>query len=553
MSVLNSYISRSNDVREQLQHLQDVLVRLQTERDEIRGAESRRDLMSKQLAIVGEVQQLGSAMHSHPLNSASARYAMVKRIRIEHARLEGLLQQRASDAQASLQRYGEAVQQITDADWLAQRRADIDVEVAAAALGGLVPFSEYKCVRELLEQSAQSAMYEQSEQLRVELDASYAQQVACVRKCVDVLAGYAKFARQQPIETVLSTHRLRYYADSCAQLLARPSVDTCREVVAQLQTQFGANGSANAAHVVQVANELRRVWCEDHAQLDALTERLHANLADASDPTSATGTERRASMERLLNEQLHRDTLMPCTAGMQALSGFNRRLLVLESAALTAGDALVDMRTSEGQWFLDELSVMATVGIRMTELLVPASDETADTADAATMRCVRATGTVYESLRALQQGFIGSLMTDTLDGICMENESILAMIARTSSVQEGIAPVEELVAMLQRKLRGDAESELGTVAEENVRTLKTRLAALARCALQEETVDVGFSLFMRYWRLFGVFEARQLELEATIDKIEMPPAWKGLDQVKEAAEMAVCLFVALYIFMNRIL
>lgn len=526
--------------------------------------------MSKQLAIVGEVQQLGSAMQSHSLSSASSRYGMLRRTRAEHERLEMLLKQRANDDRLALQRYADVVQQITSADsaWLltARRAADADTPTLVAVddvVGGkAVPFSEYECVRKLLEQSAQSMMYTQSEQLRIELDAAYAQQTAEVRECVDMLAAYADIVRLHPIEQMLGSHRQHYYADWCAQLLARPTAETCREIGAQVRARFGADGGAmtlGIGHAANLAAQLHAALCEDAGQLQALRDRLQADTDISEDPTSLTGRVMRATMERLLSEQLQREPLLQYTVGLQALSGFNGRLLMLETAAVTAGDGLVDMRTSEGQWFLDELSCMATVGARMVELLVPAaSDARIEVAasravDTAAKRCVDATGRAYEALRALQHGFVGELLTETLEGICAENAAVLAVIARTSSLQEGIAPIEELLDVLQRQLRrqsGADGPELVRVGDmtdadcvDDVRVLKRRLDSFAQSMHAEHETNVGCRLFVRYWVLFGDVEAKQIELEATIDEIDVPVEWRNFDQLREAGKMAVCIIV----------
>lgn len=57
------------------QHLLD----LTKQREDIIASDNQRISLSKQLSLVREVESLGSAMSSHPLNSLSQRYGIFKK------------------------------------------------------------------------------------------------------------------------------------------------------------------------------------------------------------------------------------------------------------------------------------------------------------------------------------------------------------------------------------------------------------------------------------------------------------------------------------------
>lgn len=475
----------------------------------MRVDEDRRDLMSKQLAIVGEVQQLGSAMHSHPLNTASQRYALLKRTRTEHTHVRQQLELLEVANRRQLEWYATEGRRIAVTGGGA-------AAVAQAVGSVLVPPAEFVCVRELLENSAQGAMYAQCEQLLLELDASYKQQATVAQQCVRLHEQYVQAIEMQPIEPLLAAHRWHRYAEWCTYLMAQPTVVACRDVIAQFQCVFGGDAAPAPAvvhHLGHLTVQLHTAWCTATACLHALTERRQA--IDESDVVPCAGD--------------FPDERVECVR-IQMLCGFNRRMLTVEGAARAAGSHLTDARTGENggdDLLIDELALWTSLAERMVQhgSHTPPAENIHIAAD-----CVHASAALYAALQELRHVLVDELLTNTMTGIFTENVDLLAAIAQTSGLQTGIAPIDELLAtlheLLQRIRSGDAP-------EAYDRSVVQRM----RDHLDELTGRLFGSCLVRL--SFRSVLAAQRVLGECVAKLQVPHEWRGIDELANAGDLQV--------------
>ena len=74
------------------------------------------------------------------------------------------------------------------------------------------------------------------------------------------------------------------------------------------------------------------------------------------------------TLHHLLSNVQHSATSLCCIV-VSALSTLNTRWLVMEKTAMDAGDRLHELRSRDGDWFLDELLTMSLNVTQMVELL----------------------------------------------------------------------------------------------------------------------------------------------------------------------------------------
>lgn len=499
-----------------------LLDQMDEQRAEIRESETRRDRLSKQLALVGDVQQLGPAIQSHPLSTASQRYAQLKRTRLEQERCRELMGTESWRHHNDLHTYAEHIRSIANGDWLLERHRELSKATAASAAGD----AQFECVRELLESSGQHSLYAACERLRSDLVAARRQQNAVQQQCIDLIGQYDSVVRlHHSANNVLTCgHRLQRYADGCKRLSEQPTVAECRDIVAQFRQQFDEPppaAAADADDVFQLACHLQAAWHQDVAQMLNINDRLQA-LSEADANAQPLGAP----------EQL----AVADTGALQHLAGLNRRLLLAERAASRAGNSLLNMRTAEdGTWYVDEMSVLLSMAGRMAQLL----QRPDRAADAAAVRCVHATEALYAALRRLLDQLSGPLLSDMIHGIFGESPNVLGVIGGASQLQQGVRPLRDLLEDVQAHLQATVAGAASAYDGVEVARLRARLLAFGEQMEAQREGNEGAALFLRWTALFDEVEQRLEAMCAAVDEMRVPAEWLGIDQVQEAAEMSV--------------
>lgn len=101
---MNFFLSflRRDDVHNQLLLMKKHLFELSSNREEIKRLECQRSLLSKQISLVRELDALGHAMSSHPLNTLSQRYNVYKKKRNDVLLIQNILVEKAVESERML-------------------------------------------------------------------------------------------------------------------------------------------------------------------------------------------------------------------------------------------------------------------------------------------------------------------------------------------------------------------------------------------------------------------------------------------------------------------
>lgn len=552
-----------DDVYNEIKDLQSHLIDLQSKRQNLHLAETRRSLLSKQAALITEAESLGTAIRSHPLNTLSQRYGVYKRTRDEYNACKAALLDKSVECSAKLSTYLTCLENVESnaiADYLMQLNEIIAIVKSQS------PTFEFELVREFLENSAQTAIYVQSCQTYTELHNELLQQFAIVKQIFDTILQYGAVARYHP-RFAHEQHRIAKYSEWCRYLSEHRSVQDCRDIVTQFQTTVGKNALSKIPlqQVVTFSYQLQTIIGEGQFGLQNALEALNMELNHED-----------VSMKVLQISQCHEETkcainvalcddssIRKCleAAALSRLTELNAQLLTMEHSIAKSDDNSIDL-TINGKWFVEELLSHSTLifdlcrlhdlgdginHITKTISYYPHMDEP--------IRTLQSIRNIYIHLCFMNETFFNKTLGDILHGIISEDKSVLNMISAVSSLQEGLLPVPELLTNLHLQLRRVASSGVpatstaflsaeSTIAQavSDARLLRNKLRDMRTSFENSDTVSTGQILFLEFNGMFDTLEEchqRSIEL---MQKIHIPDEWRHLDQIKDSFELAVNLF-----------
>lgn len=516
--------------------MQTNLNELRIYRGVFKKCENQLDLLSKEMSLIREAETLGSAMGSHQLATISARYAIYRKTRDEFDAARNQLVQKADESEASIQAYRQCLETLKTGA-INEHQAEVD------ALSFAQIQSEFKMMRDFLESSAQSQLYAQCEQTRYDLDAAILQQITLVRKTFDDIQQYGAIVKYFP-QAYHENHRFHRFAQWSRFLVEQKTVQACRDVVLQYEQQLGVN----AAKPVQqflfgFAEQLRYTLDELNFKInrtrDRLSEEFDAVAGDDGDQQETLCDEARSTLELFL--QNDEKGSLNCVT-VTALCDINKRFLMMETAAASSGENLVDL-TTNGKWFLDELFLFSTLQTNICQIITGKGGE--EPPSKSYLAILYALNRLYACFRSMNEKFTRDILPRSIEGIIAEDRSILDAISAVSNLQPpALADLQNSLGIhLHCAVRGVA-SPNGTIeAMAVVETLKTKLRELFdnfEVAADAES-SPGKRLLLDLNQLFKDLEGAHAELMLAIDGATIVSNLE-LDQVKGAHDLAAHVF-----------
>lgn len=526
----------------QLNEMRDHLQLLLKQRTDLQQLDMNRELLSKQLAMIREAESLGTALGSHQLNSLSQRYSVYKRTKNEFDQTRQLLTDKSNECHQQIVTYLNCIEAIKTGD-LIQSLEEIDEITKPNNL------SEFILVKEFLENSAQGGTFMQSEQTRKELDSSLLQQAGVMKRLIESLIQYGNVVKFHP-RGYIDQHRQAKYAEWCRYLSDNQSVQGCRDIVIQFHNCFGENTAKQSLQpIMTFACQLQALLNDNNFKLQRTYDRLNVEIDRKDDylmKLERTYDDAKYAVDLFLREENGAIKALECVT-LTALCDLNKRLLMIENAAASSGDNLLDL-TLNGKWFLDELFVITSISNELTDLVYAHSSFEPEFVGA--MECFQASSNLYFCLRNMYHQFVDSILAETLHGIVSEESTILQMISSVSNFQEGLPPIPELLKNLHLHLRFtvlNMPSPHTNVAQD-VRELRNKFTAM-RMEFETNSAPMsspGKHLFLMFDRMFEDLDANQRKLVEKMNLLKYPDEWRKIDQIKESKDLAVS-----YIFFSR--
>ncbi|KAF7200875.1 serine/threonine-protein kinase SMG1 isoform X2 [Nothobranchius furzeri] len=512
--------------------LQDLLcqgeklqAKLQEEMDFLRGAENHPD---------------------HVILTLEKRYSEHTRLQSQQRTVQEAIRAKLTDLEQWVSQYQAAFSSL-EATQLASLLQDISSPI------DLGPPS-YVPATAFLQNAGQAHLISQCESLEAELSSLLQQRRAALRGCLEQLHSYATVALLYPQSTLLF-HRVYQWKAWLEELLREMTVDQCQHIYRQYEVLFTPQTpAATCQFLSNVELALQHQVAEANERMMHQAERLKAEGT-----TVAVCEEQLQEIENCIGVYL-RENAEPGSLSLSAiitsaLCTLCRRNLVMEGAAASSGEQLVDLTSRDGAWFLEELcSMLGNVSALVTLLqrcsLLPHDLELPS--PTVTTQTVYLANAVYTCLHELNTNFRQIIFP----------EALRCMIKGEPTLESMLAELEQLVEHSSDGLglQGLADNLQATTGLDQdghnhflhiTRMLRAQYSEL----IQPHSLDgqgqdtpkmsAGQMLLVAFDGMFTQLETAFGQLTEKLSSLEVPSAWRKVDVLREARTTQLNFFDSL--------
>ena len=403
--------------------------------------ESQRSLLSKQISLVRELEALGSAMSSHPLNTLSQRFAVFKKKRNDVGMIKNILMEKAVESERMMEDFLSFVDEM-DSGRINNFLMDIKSNHGPTGM-----ISEFELIKEFLDSSNQGQTYAQSEQCRKELNMSVFQQRKIVATSFDVLVKYHKVVNFYPHDHVL-THRFSKYSQWCRSLIDNKSQEFVRQVAIAYHGSFGdavmrdqvpeniVGFNFNLKNFLSEVTYQRELSHQQFMQLEHVD--INRNFIVIKE-----------EFRNFIKTQTKASSGNDAAFSAFELAKFAKRFLAIETSTLNASDEhLADLLVND-RWFIDEIKIQASFLSSIGDVIFDAQKK--NPLFTSHLECFNAVRDCLETFDGIKNDFQLNMIPQTLEGIISQDKSVLEMITSLSNLQT-VVPLTELTMKLQEDL-----------------------------------------------------------------------------------------------------
>jgi PI-3-kinase-related kinase SMG-1 len=353
-----------------------------------------------------------------------------------------------------------------------------------------------------------------------------------VNSCLASLECYEQIIRNFSAAKFVSINRSMEWHCLFDSLLSHLNSSTCSTVLKTYMSNHPIDAELPCLPAVQtkllaVHRGLHMSLVEENTKLSKLVERRPPDI-DVSKleqiVDSCTTT-----LHQLLSSGQHAVTSLCCIA-VSALSTLNSRWLVMEKTAMDAGERLHELRSRDGDWFLDELLTMSLNVSQMVELLQTLPlNEAAGKASEEGFQAVIAATPVYEALQEL----VHKVQS------CVAPQLVEALLADKPGLEDVIQPLETAdKAMTSQQAHQELTSGFGSGM--NHADLLLDLARESYMELLQSSSGVYAQVLNMLDQLFGAVEYALADLSECIQQQSaIPPQYINIPVVKETTALSV--------------
>ncbi|MGH0130149.1 UNVERIFIED_CONTAM: hypothetical protein FKN15_041200 [Acipenser sinensis] len=524
---LESGVEEYLSLQEQLTEVEKLQGKLLEEIEFLEGAENRTD---------------------HLIHTLAHRYSEHTQLQSRELAVQEAIQVKLSDFDQWISQYQTAFASL-EATQLASLLQEISNPI------DLGPPS-YVPATAFLQNAGQAHLISQCEQLEGEVGALFQQRRSLLRGCLEHLHSYATVALLYP-RAVFLRHRAHAWKQWMEELICDMTVDHCQAIYCKYEIQYAAQPPPSTCQFLSSTEmTLQHYAADTNSRLLRQAERLKAE--GASVPVCE---EQLQEIERCITVFLHENgelgSLSLAGILVSALCTLTRRNLVMEGAAASAGEQLMELTSRDGAWFLEELCSMSGNVACLIQLLqqcqllphdldIPSPSETA--------RAVYLANGVYTCLQELNTNFRQIIFPEALRCMMKGESTLESMLADLDTLIEQNADgvsLQGLGEALQTHLRNAAmglEEEADAHYLDVTRMLRAQYSELIQPrnlpGLVQDTpkMSAGQMLLVAFDGMFAQLETAFGLLTEKLNKMEVPPAWRKIDVIREARAAQVNFF-----------
>ncbi|XP_072947723.1 serine/threonine-protein kinase SMG1 [Epargyreus clarus] len=500
------------------------------ENEELKSLESKLQICHQQMALIKEIEAYGTNFSNHPLYAISQKYTSYKQAKNAVEDSMKALIKILNDFDTQIESFATTSEVLNGPQLMAWVQ-----EFSGPSEDDEKPIFEH--IKDFLINAGQSSMISQCEQAEVELNQSMQQTNMLVRSCLELLSQYVAVSQYYP-QSQTEYHRIVTFRKYLAAALESKSPEVCREVSNQVTALVNAeSNNMDAQQIIAYNYRLQQINSEATVHLNKCLERLQLEGGpEALVIAQEAYREAKANINNWLrNDENAANVLEIVVIGM--LCNLNRRFLMLETGAQSAGDCLVDLTSMEGEWFLDDMSALSIQAVELLSLLPLQS--AGDDSIPMSVECVRISNLLLADLVQLNYNFSAIILPEALKKLHSEEPSALMMINELNAViMNSPVPLNDLLAQLEmhfRYLLMDMESP-ASGSQVLAAELRARYEALLS-AREGEGERAGRMLLMGFNGLFAAVELRARELADHL-AAPVPPAWRKIDHISDAMRMS---------------
>ncbi|KAJ3601732.1 hypothetical protein NHX12_032699 [Muraenolepis orangiensis] len=460
------------------------------------------------------------------------------------------LQSRQRTAQEAIQ------SKLTDLDqWISQYQAAF-ASLEATQLASLLqdissPIDlgppSYVPATAFLQNAGQAHLISQCEGLEGEVGSMLQQRRGALRGCLEQLHSYATVALLYPRATLLR-HRAHQWKAWMEELLCNMTGEQCQNIYRHYEVLFAPQPPASSCQFLSGCElALQQQAAEVNGRVLRQAERLKAEGT-----TTHTCQEQLQEIERCIaafqRENAEQGSLGLAAVITSALCALMRRNLIMESAAASAGEQLVDLTSRDGAWFLEELcSMSGNIAVLASLLqrcqLLPQDLELP--APAHILQVVYLANAVYTCLHELNTNFGQIISPEALRCVLRGEPSLETMLEQLEQlVEQGSdgLDLQGLMDGMQASLHSTAmgqDRDAHTHCLHVTRMLRAQYSELIQPRLVEAAgqeppkMSAGQMLLVAFDGMFAQLETAFAQLTDKLSSLDVPPAWQKVDVMWE--------------------
>eukprot|EP00106_Octopus_bimaculoides_P021655 XP_014789097.1 PREDICTED: serine/threonine-protein kinase SMG1-like isoform X1 [Octopus bimaculoides] len=406
----------------------------------------------------------------------------------------------------------------------------------------------FSAATKFLQAAGQGQIVQQCEQLESELVSCLENQRSILQSSLDILNTYAAIVGHFGLP-FSEKSRTSNYLTWLQRLLRNFSSDNCSEIVDEFDEMYRkmCTNSVSSQPVLNVEMKLQTIINNTNSRLVKLVDRRSLESTDT------------AQLEIMLKQAIHLIHNFIEEHGIEgiksltcvivtALCSFNKRYLLMEGAAVGAGDRLMDLTSRDGDWFLDELCSMSGNVNQLLEILIQNSVAETELDICQLHNALTATHKTYIALHELNVNFRSIIIPEALKTIQAEEESVcIALKSLNEMITDAGCPLEQLVHQVEILHRNKVMGIENTNTDilEVVLKLENRFKELLKTA-DTEPVDLspGQMLLMAFNGLFVKLETEFAGFLEIMEGMEITDSWKKVDMIKEAKSFQLSSFTS---------
>nr|XP_014350631.1 PREDICTED: serine/threonine-protein kinase SMG1 [Latimeria chalumnae] len=499
--------------------------------------------------LLEEIEFLdGAERGDHPVRTLQHRYSEHTQLQTQQRAVQEAIQVKLNEFEQWINQYQAAFTNL-EATQLASLLQEISTPM------DLGPPS-YVPATAFLQNAGQAHLISQCEQLEGEVGALLQQRRSILQGCLEHLHNYATVALQYP-RAVFQKHRVEQWKSWMEELICEMTADHCQELYRKYEIQYAAQPPASTCQFISATEVTLQHYAADiNSRLIRQMERLKQEAV-----TLPVCEDQLKEIERcikvFLRENGEEGSLSLASVVISALCALTRRNLMMEGAASSAGEQLVDLTSRDGAWFLEELCSMSGNVSCLVQLLqqcqlVPQDLDIPKPVEAS--EAVYLANGVYASLQELNTNFRQIIFPEALRCLLKGEYTLESMLHEIDAIIDQTADgvsLPMLIDSLQAYLRNAAmglEEETNSHYIDVARALRAQYSELIQPRNVDGSVEetpkmsAGQMLLVAFDGMFAQVETAFGLLIEKLNKMEVPMSWRKIDIIREARSTQVNFF-----------